>query len=98
LSLVVVAALALACAGGMAWIVRQALADVRDQRVQLLAALERTLDRVESPGATVARQWQAPQAPLDALTREDEEWLASKESEVPWDDDLALADTEAEVG
>lgn len=56
---------------------------------------QRLLDRIEAPGATAAITWQQPEA-TKSLTEEDEEWLQSKDSVVPWDEDLALADVEVE--
>lgn len=98
MTLLAAAACVLAIGGAMAWLVRAVLADITLERAQLLAALERTLDRVEAPGATPARLWETPEAPAGTLTQADEEWLSSKESEVPWLDDLALADTETQEG
>lgn len=93
MSLAIVALVCVLCLVGMAWLVRQALADVQDERRQVLATLERALDRIEAPGASAARAWQLPEA---KVTEDDidEEWLASPESRVEWSEDLALADVE----
>ena len=54
---------------------------------------QRMCDRIEAPGATAAQAWRTPEATA-SVSQADEEWLRSKESEVPWDEDLQLADTE----
>ena len=81
--------------------------EMRREREALLAYVERSwqsareerrewADRIQNPLGVAAAHWPVPEAQKQdtELEKADRDWLESEDSEIPWDSDLLLADTE----